>query len=360
MKYSDCNKHFNFCTQPWFNLFLHNSGRIQPCCMNSTSIGNILKHDINDIWNGEKIKQIRKSILARDYASAGCKTGCPIRYQLEQESNICSFPQDWGSTSVVDKQFEMNFKRLIDNLEHRLIDANNLPLYVDIQPTEACNMACIMCHQKHGNKTNITSDAIARFLNWSDVIHTLRFQGGEIFVDPNFSTFLHKLKNKLQPFQKIHIITNGSLIDEKSIRKLTAPPNPIHFIVSIDAVEAKIYKKIRRSPLFHKAWKSLDVLAHIQKDIGRNDIVQWNFVVMKSNFHQIDTAIRIATELNTKIYFQPIIGSYPEENIFDYDTIRPERTLEYLDDCIQLTSDFSVPNASLQNLQKRLSKGITL
>ncbi|OGQ92061.1 MAG: hypothetical protein A2464_10450 [Deltaproteobacteria bacterium RIFOXYC2_FULL_48_10] len=185
-------------------------------------------------------------------------------------------------------------------------------------------------------------------------MHTLRFQGGEIFIDPEISSSLLKLKCQLKPHQQLHVITNGSLINEKSICELMAPPNPIRFTVSIDAVEPEIYKKIRQSSFFHRAWKTMTLMAELQKNMGRNDVVQWNYVVMKSNFHQIEQAVRIAAEIGINIYFQPIIGSYPGENIFDNPSIRPEGALEQIERCRQLASALSAPNASLEYVCRQL------
>ncbi len=345
---------FNFCTQPWANLFLHNSGRIQPCCMNSTSIGNIHQHNINDIWNGDRIKQIRDHILKKEYAKAGCKTGCPVQYQLEQGIQPYSFPLDWETSAQSCDCFGKNFERFREGLDKRLLHVSHLPLWVDVQPTEACNMACIMCHQQHRKKERIPSELITRFLDWTEAMHTLRFQGGEIFLDSDMSLSLLKLKRRFKPHQQLHVITNGSLLNEKSIRELMAPPNPIRFIVSIDAVEPDTYKKIRQSSLFHRAWKTMTLMAELQKNMGKNDIVQWNYVVMKSNFHQIEEAVRIAAKIGINISFQPIIGPYPEENIFDNPAIRPEGALEQMEGCRQLASALSAPNVSLENICRQL------
>jgi len=348
------NKQVPFCTQPWSNLFLHNSGRIQPCCMNSSPLGDIYTDSIDDIWNNDRIQHIRDMVIQKKYKHAGCKAGCPVRHKVEYDTQLQIFPEKFQIEKEQNNRMGKNLREFQECIEKKSLRAKHLPIYIDIQPLEGCNMACIMCHQKHGKKESIPSKILESFLNEADAIHTLRFQGGEIFLDSKIVTFLSKLKKRLQPYQQIEIITNGSLLTEVDIQELTSPPNPIHFVISIDSIDAITYQKIRHSPLFNQVWKTLSLMANIQKEQGRKDIVRWNFVVMKSNFHQLKDAILKASELGVDVAFQPIIGAYPKENIFNYPEIRPEHAFEYIGECMLLASELSFPVTTLKIVQQKL------
>lgn len=342
----------NYCWQPWSNLFLHNSGRIQPCCMNSTKIGDIYTDSINDIWNGEKITDIRKKIIGGDYEGAGCKPDCPVRHQIGQAAGDNATP--WFSQRLQDTapSYRENVAHLRDALKNKKCHVSHFPLFVDVQPTEACNMACIMCHQHHNKREGISTQTINGFLTWTDRIHTLRFQGGEIFIDQAMPEYLIQLKKKLSTYQQLHVITNGSLIGVNAIDALMAPPNPVHFIVSVDAVERHIYEGIRRSNRFEKVWQTLTYMAKKQKKLGRNDIVQWNYVVMRSNFFDVKQALAASADLGVKIFFQPILGDYPEQNFFMYPSKCPENAAAYIKECTVLMESLSVKNQSLVELSQ--------
>lgn len=328
--------------------------------MNSTALGDIRENSIGDVHNCETIKNIRKHILNNEYAQAGCKSGCPLRYRLENKMKVDSFPIDWQQAAQEKSKYQENYTRFIDAIDHKLIETTNLPLFVDIQPIEACNMGCIMCHQQHGKKDKIAANVISTFLSWPESLYAVQFQGGEVFLDPQLTPFLLELKKNLMPFQIIRIITNGSLISDEAIQQLTAPPNPVRFIISIDAIDEKVYKHIRKSPLFTKVWNTLTTMAEIQKSQNRKDIIRWNFVVMKSNFHLMKEALYRAADLGVVLTLNPIIGPYPEENIFDYHNIRPDRALEYVDECIQLATSLNTPTFSLTILRQKLDTAVTI
>ena len=346
----------HFCIQPWTNLFLHNSGRIQPCCMNSTCLGSVYSDNLAEVWNNEKLQFIRQNIIEHDYVSAGCKPGCPIGFQISQGNNITGKNPKWLLAASSNSIFKENYNAFLESVENHLLHARNKPMDIDIQSTESCNMQCIMCHQHHGKKGHIPAETISRFLTWTECIQTIRFQGGEIFIDPDFSLFLCQLKESCKTFQEIHVITNGTMIKVVDLLRMTSAPNPIRFIVSIDAISADVYRYIRRSTLYAKAWDTLNFLASRQKELSRKDIVQWNFVVMKSNFHQLKDAIRIASDLDIILHLQPIIGPYTEENIFDYPQIRPPGSLETIRECMELSSYLKSQTTNLPTIEKKLSQ----
>lgn len=51
------------CQQPWQRVYVHNSGEVCPCCTffnKELSLGNIAEHSIHELWNGDKMKSLRK------------------------------------------------------------------------------------------------------------------------------------------------------------------------------------------------------------------------------------------------------------------------------------------------------------
>lgn len=52
-----------FCVAPWLSLNINQNGNIQPCCNNDTVFGNILKSNLEEVWNGDSIKNFRKYMI---------------------------------------------------------------------------------------------------------------------------------------------------------------------------------------------------------------------------------------------------------------------------------------------------------
>ncbi|NUB08636.1 hypothetical protein FW320_20945 [Azospirillum sp. Vi22] len=50
------------CTAPWTWLQIMTDGSVRPCCFSKRNIGNLQNNSIEDIWNGESIKELRRYI----------------------------------------------------------------------------------------------------------------------------------------------------------------------------------------------------------------------------------------------------------------------------------------------------------
>jgi len=325
-----------FCTEPWSGLMLRWGGRIQPCCSNSTPLGDIYKDPIEDIWNGKPMQNIRKLIREGKYKEAGCNRDCPVIYELNKNEKRQYILNEWTDVYVKNMTFSQNINHLKEDIEGNSNIATCKPITYDIQTTEFCNMDCIMCHQNHHNQTTVPPEFIQKMFLDINSVYWIRFQGGEVFVDKSFIGYLLKLKNTLRDEQKIIVITNGALILPEDLDMLTDGVHPIHFYISMDALTPDIYKKIRNNSNFEKVKNNILHLSKIQQVKNNFEILTWNFVIMKSNFHMIQNAIRFASEQQIKLVFLPIIGEYENENIFKYPSLRETYCIDYVQESINL------------------------
>ncbi len=62
-----------FCMYPWIHLNANPDGQAYPCCMTDHAypVGNCKTNDLKEIWNGDKMKQIRLNML-NEKEIAGC------------------------------------------------------------------------------------------------------------------------------------------------------------------------------------------------------------------------------------------------------------------------------------------------
>ena len=325
--------------------------------MNSSEIGHIDHHTLNDAWNSERMQEVRRQVAAGKYQEAGCSPNCSyFQTPQEQRGNYnTALRSIWEKVDPDKKTYHDNIALLLEGHRRSSCTIASFPVFFDIQPTEACNMNCIMCHQKHQTAAIIPAEKLMKLFAHLEVVHTIRFQGGEVFLDKDFPAAVASLQHRMHPFQRIQIITNGSLLTQTIIHDLTGGPNPVRFIVSIDATEPDVFKKIRRSPHFSQVWDNLLTLAARQKASGKTDLVEWNFVVMKTNFFQIKDAIQKAADLAVSIRFNPIIGDYPGENIFNFPDIVPEKAAEYLEGCLQFVRSCKARVNNLEQLPHKLA-----
>ena len=64
------NKIKEFCSYPFYSLGVLANGDVTPCCTfygTKLIIGNIHKQTLQEIWDGEKIKEFRKQIIFKEF-----------------------------------------------------------------------------------------------------------------------------------------------------------------------------------------------------------------------------------------------------------------------------------------------------
>jgi len=74
-----------FCHVPWQRLYIDCEGSTRPDCLCPTEkhIGNILENTLEEMWNGEKIKEYRKRIINNEYQNF-CNPDCVFGRVLEK------------------------------------------------------------------------------------------------------------------------------------------------------------------------------------------------------------------------------------------------------------------------------------
>jgi sulfatase maturation enzyme AslB (radical SAM superfamily) len=71
------------CRLPWEHLLVVTDGRTQNCCYQGQSLGNLEEQTLEEIWNGEKINEVRES-LTNGIIPELCKGEYPCIYQGRQ------------------------------------------------------------------------------------------------------------------------------------------------------------------------------------------------------------------------------------------------------------------------------------
>jgi len=91
--YAVRKKHYSPCSFPWYSLAIHWNGNVCPCprdFMGDLVIGNIRTTSLVDIWNGEKMLNVRKNILERNLNGQACCRNCDQVYKYQ--TNVAGMP----------------------------------------------------------------------------------------------------------------------------------------------------------------------------------------------------------------------------------------------------------------------------
>ena len=126
----------SFCTLPWTHLNIQPNGDIYPCCMApyNKPIGNISKTTLEEIWNGDDMKNIRKEMLSGKRPET-CK-----RCFLLEDNNIIS-PRTHHNHFFKDR-----IEHFVENTNPETGEFNEFKLkYWDFRWSNRCNFKCRMC-----------------------------------------------------------------------------------------------------------------------------------------------------------------------------------------------------------------------
>ena len=123
----------SFCMLPWMHLHAFPDGRAYPCCfaLDKLHVGNVNKQSMEEVFNGDKMKQMRLNMLAN---------------KKSRECVKCYDQEDSGFFSLrlsSNKHFGHN----ISMTENTKPDgtADFIIKYWDIRFSNLCNMACRSC-----------------------------------------------------------------------------------------------------------------------------------------------------------------------------------------------------------------------
>jgi len=278
-----------FCMHPFTGLATREDGAIQVCCR-SHPIGDIQQNTLEEIWNGETIKRIRKQVLTGDRPSE-----CSPCFGLEDqgveslrqrhiagkipEARITLYPD---AVNKMDSNFTMPFE--IPTMELKL---NNL-----------CNLKCRMCHPGDSTSWN----------DWGEIKDFYKGSGQIIFdlVDkhnlerkplldkfednPNWWTSLEK---NLPYFRRVEFAGGEPLMDPQHYRILDML-KPYGKNIEIKYATNATTLGISKGRTIHEYWphfRSVAVNVSIDGIYNVYDYIRGNgdFSVVEKNIRDIQT-----------------------------------------------------------------------
>lgn len=307
-----------FCVLPWLHLNIQPNGDIYPCCMApyGKPIGNTKNNTLEEIWNGEHMKTIRKEMLAGERPKL-CE-----RCFLIEDSGLLS-PRNTHNFF-----FKKDVEQLIKQTNHETGYNDKFVLkYWDFRWSNICNFRCRMCGvfssskwyeddvALHGNfagnetnglisfnlnsKENIF-EHVDRFINDVEEIY---FAGGEPLIMDEHYIILEKLIAAGRTNVRIRYNTNFSHIKFKKwdlhglwSHFLKDPNGRIMLFASLDAV-GKLAEVVRNGTKWNVVYDNIKscvdrgMEVHISPTISLLNIFHINEL--------IDMAIDIGIDPNT-------------------------------------------------------------
>lgn len=178
----------------------------------------------------------------------------------------------------------------------------SFPRSLNVTLTNKCNLKCIMCFANE-EKFEISNNILQEIKNIIPYLQNISWMGGEIFL---YKDFIEVLQWTAQYSVRQEIITNGLLLDEKTIKILLT--NNIDITMSIDGTSKDVYENIRLNGNFEELLEILSHISKIRKELNSTSRLKLNTVIIKGNYHQITDFLEFANKYGFDILsFSPLV-----------------------------------------------------
>lgn len=206
----------NFCIIPWISAMIDTDGSVKPCCYYRGSVGNLKNNSLEEIWNSEHYRKIRKSMINNRPVS-GCfecqnseKLG---RNSLRQSSN---------------REFLNHINKVEKTKTNGFLEKFEL-VYLDTRFNNLCNLSCRMCNEKSSSSwhkpgvamglvdkstpvflsaSNYPGELIEQIKTHVDFVEKIYFAGGEPLIIDEFYQILELLDQNKKHDVKLVYNTN--------------------------------------------------------------------------------------------------------------------------------------------------------
>jgi len=219
-----------FCILPWIHLNIWPNGDVYQCCTTEwkNSCGNTKKQSLEEIWNNDYLKSLRKSMLN------GTKHPSCDRCYLNEELGLDSFRKESN------KNFASHIKSAVEdtNIDGEYSKFNLI--YWDFRFSNICNFKCRMCGSRLSSSwyddhlklnesiggtindprlihiDNYSKKSIKEYLlEFIDVVEEIYFAGGEPLLMDEHYFILEELINRNRNYVKLRYNTNISKLEYK-------------------------------------------------------------------------------------------------------------------------------------------------
>lgn len=175
-----------------------------------------------------------------------------------------------------------------------------LPFFISIEPTTSCNLRCPQCPsglREFTRPTGMLQNKLFKkvILQTKSYLHSLTFYfQGEPYLNPDFL--------KMVAFANEHRIftitsTNAHYLTEENAKQ-TILSKLDKLIISVDGITQDVYEKYRIGGQYTKVIEGTKEILKQKKLLkSKTPHVVWQFVVFKTNQHQIDAVKKLGKAL---------------------------------------------------------------
>lgn len=293
-----------FCDKPFNHNYIHTNGKFRLCCTtiqdiytdNNYNLFNAGKHSVNDYWNSNRMKEIRKNMIA------GKQTRDCIKCYQQEKNGIASLRSTNGMENFIkNTKADGTYTKPASTMQ--------------IQMGNICNLKCKMCSQMYSHMNGLELLEIGK--EDPDWLHWVKEQGANV---NNWTNELgikqewYKNKEfKLQTFEHIsQNITNLNVIGgeptlipefyemfEYCDKQNTLGDKSVTLVTNLTNTNPKMTKWLPKLKEW-RIWASVDGVAERTEYIRYPS--QWKIILKSLDFYK-----NLAKESNGGITLSPAV-----------------------------------------------------
>jgi hypothetical protein len=276
-----------FCSAPFTRFEVLGGGQrgdVVFCCQSwvTKSIGNIVTHSVDEVWNGQAASDFRRSILDGTFQYCKADT-CPHLQRID---------------GPVQRAQDVQDERLLEIMREELTVLPSGPIDVICCFDQSCNLSCPSCRSQLIMETR-QADAIVGIQERleREALNDARFLyitgSGDPFGSPFFRRWLETMTPS-QSLERIHLHTNGLLWTNRAWERIPERTRAlIHSAtVSIDAATHDTYEVNRRGGDFETLLERLSFIAELRRK-GPLKSLEIHMTVQANNYREMPAFVAL-------------------------------------------------------------------
>ncbi|HLD29553.1 MAG TPA: tetratricopeptide repeat protein, partial [bacterium] len=251
------------------------------------------------------------------------------RYSLSKNEFLKALEKrdrrDAGFDNMIKNEIEISGRKTI---------LNSRPRELRLTLTNKCNLHCRICSSGGKTRWEISESLVREIEELFPSLENIFWGagGGEVFLSRHFERLFEKAA--ANPRLMHYINTNGILLDEKWAERFSRVNICLNF--SIDGIKAETYESLRAGGRFNTLLDNIGIINRNKRtwktNAARGLHTGMNFVVMKSNYREMQEALEFAIRHGFEgLRFSPIEATLDKENIFFH---RDQEALQYIENIL--------------------------
>jgi radical SAM protein with 4Fe4S-binding SPASM domain len=179
------------------------------------------------------------------------------------------------------------------------------PLYVQVEPTIVCNLACKFCISPELNRSTkfMTAEQFELILDRIPSLEKVSLVGvGEPLLNKDLMKMVKAAKRRRIA---VGVTTNGTIMPERLIEDIcSTSPDWINF--SLDGATASTFEEIRQGANFTQVLSNIESLMKALDSVRGPTVSVW-FVGIRENIRELPALVRLVDRLGIKnLYVQSV------------------------------------------------------